>query len=88
MPRYAVKENWLEARIGEQVGCLDHLVERCSRPAHRHKQPVHTCVGNHFRLADVLRVIAVDRCQRHDRLDPLTAEDRAQCGWRLPVRRG
>jgi hypothetical protein len=35
-------------------------------------------------LLHVLRIVAIDRRQRDDGLDPLARDDRPQCLWILP----
>ena len=80
----AVEKDRLSTDIRQEVGCLSHLLEGRPRPAHRHNQPVHSRLTDDFGLSDVLGIVAIDRRQRHDRLDPLTGNDRPQRLRTLP----
>ena len=80
----AVEKDRLALGIRQQVGRLGHLLEGRSRPAHRHNKPAHSGFFDDFGLPNVLGIVAIDRCQRHDRLDPLTGNDRPQRLRSLP----
>jgi len=84
MAGHAVEENRLPGGIGEQVGRRSHLFQRRARPAHRNQNPTHSGFGDHLGLFHVLRIIAIDRGQRHDGLDSLAGDDRPQCIRMLP----
>ena len=80
----AVEKDRLPSRIGQQVGRLGHLLEGRPRPAHRHNDPAHSRLVDDLGLTDILGIVAIDRRQRHDRLDPLTGDDRPQRLRTLP----
>ena len=61
---------------------MGHLLERRPRTAHRHDDPVDAGPVHNLRLAHVLGIVAIDRRQGHDRLDPLAGDELTQ-GVRL-----
>jgi hypothetical protein len=67
-----VEKEGLPAAIRQQVGCPGQLLDCAAGSFHRHNQPVHTRFVDDFRLFDVFGVVAIDRRQRDDRLDPLS----------------
>jgi hypothetical protein len=81
---HAVEENRLPGGIGEQISRSSHLFHRRARPAHRNQNPTHSGIGDHLGLFHVLRIVAVDRGQRHDGFDSLAGDDRPQRIGMLP----
>jgi hypothetical protein len=84
MSRDTVEKDRLTPRISQQVGSLSHLFEGGRRPAHLYEEPAYPQFRYDLRLTDVLGIVAIDRRQRHDRLDPLTGDDRPQSVRSLP----
>ncbi len=81
---HAVEEDRLPGGIRKQVSRGGHLCQSCARPTHRNQEPRHSGFVHYFGLFHVLRVVAVDRGQRHDGPDSLARDDRPQRVRMLP----
>jgi hypothetical protein len=80
----AMKIDWLQRLVSDQVGRFGHLLEGSGRPSHWHENPAHPRLEHDTRLIDVFWVILVDRCERDDRADSLAFNDPPQRSWPLP----
>jgi len=83
MSGHAVEENRASIGIGQEVGRLDELLERCARPAHGDDDPIHARLTYDPLLVDILRVIPIDGRERDDRPDLLPGDDPAK--WSRPL---
>ncbi len=84
MACHAMKQHRLQIAVRQQVGRPGHLVQGRARPAHRHNDPAHSRLGNDPRLSDILRIVAIDRRQGHDRSDLKAGDELAQSRGILP----
>jgi hypothetical protein len=71
MARDTMEEDRLPAGIRKEVRGLGHLLDCPARSFHRHDEPVHTRFPDDFRLLEIFGIVAVNRRERDDRLDPL-----------------
>jgi hypothetical protein len=84
MPCNAMKKDWLQRPVCDQVGRFGELLERGGRPSHRHNNPAHSHFEHDPRLIDIFRVILIDRCERDDRADMFAFNDSSQRSRPLP----